>query len=48
MQTEIEGIAIEMNINTWDNGDNNIKLYETELIWALYTEILHLTLHLGS
>lgn len=32
MQTEIKGIAMGMNINTWDNGDNNIKLYQAELI----------------
>lgn len=32
MQIEIQGIAMGMNINTWDNGDNNIKLYQAELI----------------
>lgn len=32
MQTEIQGIAMEMNTDTWDNGDNNIKLGQAELI----------------
>lgn len=29
---EIQGIAMGMNTNTWDNGDNNIKLDQAELI----------------